>query len=177
MLISLLLASSLGSANAALAGLAWANGLWVPMGGFNAPGTSISSYYTWSPNPVVPSSSLSPIFNVPFDFIPMIWGCSDGDVSGFNAAMKSNFSNVKLTPGKEILAFNEPDLKGQADCSPERAADVWKSSIEPLKAKGYRLGSPAVTGGGKEWMQRWFRACEGGCDPDFIAVHWVSQCW
>lgn len=171
--------SSLGAclaANLTAAGLAWANDLWVPMGGFTSPNTSISSYYTWSPNPVVPSPQDPPSFNVPFDFIPMLWGCTDDYIAAFNTAVARNFDNVNLTRDRDILGFNEPDLAVQSNCSPRRAAEVWKSTLEPLKAKGYRLGSPAVTGGpgGKEWMRQWFKACEGGCNPDFVAVHWVS---
>jgi len=109
----------------------------------------------------------------------MIWGCTDDDVSSFNTALSSHFNDVRLTSRKEILAFNEPDLAAQANCSPERAAAVWKSTLEPLKAKGYRLGSPAVTGdpSGKVWLEAWLEACEGGCNPDFVAVHWVSPPW
>ena len=107
----------------------------------------------------------------------MLWGCTDDYINPFNAAVARNFDNVNLTRSKDILGFNEPDLAVQSNCSPERAAEVWKSTLEPLKAKGYRLGSPAVTGGpgGKEWMREWFKACAGGCNPDFVAVHWVSS--
>jgi hypothetical protein len=165
------------AANRTAAGLAWPNQLWVPMAGFTGPSTSISSYYTWTPHPVIPTPDLPPIYNVPFDFIPNLWGCTDDKINEFNDALRGNFSNVKLTPSREILGFNEPDLPGQANCSPERAAEVWQSTLEPLKKQGYRIGSPAVSGGpaGKAWMQRWFEVCDGGCDPDFVAVHWVCS--
>lgn len=162
---------------AASPGLAWPNQLYVPMAGFAGPGTAISSYYTWSPNPIIKPKSYPSIYSVPFDFIPMIWGCSDDDIAGFNAALNTTFQGVNLTSTKDILAFNEPDLGAQANCSPEKAAQVWKDVLEPLKKKGYRLGSPAVTGGpaGKQWMQDWLEGCQGGCNPDFVAVHWVVK--
>jgi hypothetical protein len=176
LLAQILLPHPSRAANETAAGLAWPNALYVPMGGFNAPGSAVSSYYTWSPQPVIPTEDLSAAYDVPFDFIPMLWGCSDDDVSSFSHAVNCNFWDAHLTSQQDVLGFNEPDLAGQADCSPEQAAEVWKSTLEPLKQKGYRLGSPAVTGGpdGKQWMQRWFEVCDRGCNPDFIAVHWVN---
>lgn len=175
--LTVLILITLRITQAASPGLAWPNQLYVPMAGFTAPNTAISSYYTWSPSPVIKPKSYPSTFDVPFDFIPMIWGCSEADISGFNQALKGDFGGVNLTSTKDILGFNEPDLGAQANCSPERAAKVWIEVLEPLKKQGYRLGSPAVTGGpeGKKWMQDWFAACNGGCDPDFVAVHWVSS--
>ncbi|ODN78071.1 hypothetical protein L198_08022 [Cryptococcus wingfieldii CBS 7118] len=140
-------------------------------------GTQISSYYTWSPNPVVPTADDSDIYDVPFSFVPMLWGCtSQSETDAFLEQLAGNFSNVTLTPSRDILGFNEPDHAGQAECTPSQAAQVWVDVLEPLKEKGYRLGSPAVTGGdtGKQWMIDWYSACNGGCNPDFTAVHWYD---
>jgi hypothetical protein len=46
--------------------------------------------------------------------------------------------------GRTLLAFNEPDLAGQASMSVETALDLWPQ----LQATGVRLGAPAVAYGG-----------------------------
>lgn len=56
--------------------------------------------------------------------------------------------------------------------TPERGAELWTTYIEPLKAQGMRLGTPAPSSApsGKTWMQEWLQACNGGCNPDFVAL-------
>lgn len=105
----------------------------------------------------------------------MLWGCTPAYVDPFLAALNKNWDGRALTHNKAILGFNEPDLAAQANCSAKDAAEVWKRVLQPLKRKGYRLGSPAVTNGpdGKKWLGDWWAACAGGCDPDFMTVHWV----
>ncbi|WVR00018.1 hypothetical protein IAU59_007160 [Kwoniella sp. CBS 9459] len=159
-------------------GLAWANGNWVPMGGFTStnPMTQISSYYNWSPFPTIPAENSTEKWDVPFPFVPMLWGCTAAYTDPFIQQVNNNFSHVQLTNGRAILGFNEPDHPQQALCSPQEAADVWRNVLEPLKYKGYRLGSPSVTSGeaGRQWMQEWYDACQGGCNPDFLALHWYD---
>lgn len=83
---------------------------------------------------------------------------------------------AKLLGRKELLTFNEPNEANQANCTPARAAAVWKKEVEPLREQGWRVGAPAVnTGGfGMAWMLDWWRECNGSCRPDFLAVHFVS---
>lgn len=140
-------------------GLSWANGQWVPLTPWEGPNTSISAVYDWAPAPNVNSS---------FPFVPMLWGCDESHISAWDSAAAANFSNVRLTPDRALLAFNEPELGVQSNCSPSTAAALWISHFEPLKAKGYRLGTPAVTMGpnGKAWLLEWFAECAGGCNPD-----------
>ncbi|ORY35558.1 hypothetical protein BCR39DRAFT_592001 [Naematelia encephala] len=137
------------------------------MTSFTGPHTHISAYYTWSPNPISDDA--------PFPFIPMLWGCNSTYTLPFQQAVENEFDRVGLTADHAILAFNEPDLVGQAECTPSQAASAWMHYLEPLKGK-FRLGSPAVTSGpgGKQWMLDWFQACGGGCNPDFIALHWYD---
>ena len=45
---------------------------------------------------------------------------------------------------KVVLGFNEPERGEQANISPADAARAWKEYIEPLRAQGARLGSPAI---------------------------------
>ncbi|WVQ68045.1 uncharacterized protein L199_006251 [Kwoniella botswanensis] len=157
-------------------GLAWPNRLWVPMGGFTAPGTVISSYYTWGPDPIIPPTNSSDIWDIPFPFIPMLWGCTPTYVEPFQRALWSDFPNATLTPQRDILGFNEPDHPQQALCTAQEAATVWREVLEPLRYQGYRLGSPAVTSGetGRQWMKDWYDACQGACNPDFLALHWYD---
>ena len=158
-------------------GLAWPNQLWVPMAGFTASDTRISTYYNWGPDANVPSSRQRPLFDVPFPFVPMLWGCNSTYTEPFQEAVKNNFSDVMLTNQRDILGFNEPEITGQSECTPQEAVDAWLTYLEPLKAQGYRLGSPAVTSGdyGKAWYKEWWSLCAGRCNPDFIALHWVRH--
>lgn len=153
-------------------GLAWPNANWVPLSGFTAPSSRISSYYNWGPAPLPPT----PTNPNPFPFIPMLWGCTPDYVDPFLSALSRNWDGQNLITDKAILGFNEPNLAAQANCSPGDAAEVWRRVLQPLKKKGYRLGSPAVTNGedGRQWLDAWWAACQGGCDPDFMTVHWVS---
>jgi hypothetical protein len=173
----LVLASQVGGYNWTKPGLAWPNSYYVPMAGFDGNNTLISSYYNWSPSPVITPKGYSSLYAVPFPFIPMLWGCNATYTDPFQSAVDSNFSNAALTPDRVVLGFNEPDITGQSDCSPSDAASAWKIYLEPLRSKGYRVGSPAVSSGtaGKGWLEDWFEACGGGCNPDFIALHWVSE--
>jgi hypothetical protein len=185
--LCVLCASLVRAAKSGKAGLAWPNSVWVPMAGFTNGNSTIdwlvsskpvitmliSRYYNWAPDPVIPNTR-NPLYSVPFDFVPMLWAPNSTYLEPFLEAVANNFSDVNLTPQRDILAFNEPNQVGQADCTPQEAAQVWAQHLEPLKTQGYRLGSPAVTSApdGMDWMQEWLRACNGSCNPDFIAVHW-----
>lgn len=54
---------------------------------------------------------------------------------------------------------------------------MWKTYLEPLRAQGIRLGSPAPSSApsGKTWLQGFFAACAGGCTVDFIALRMCSR--
>lgn len=56
--------------------------------------------------------------------------------------------------------------------TPEEGAAMWKTYLEPLRAQGVRLGSPAPSNApsGKIWLEKFFVACSGGCTVDFIAL-------
>jgi len=106
----------------------------------------------------------------------MLWGASDKDTG------TPFYDNVKrqIDGGANIsyvLAFNEPDgghSTGGSSLPVDLAAKRWIAEIEPLKKLGVKLGAPAVTGAasGWTWMENFFDACKGGCNPDFIPVHW-----
>lgn len=65
---------------------------------------------------------------------------------------------------------------GGSDIAPERAAELWRTNIEPLASDGVRLGAPGVSSApdGIKWLQSFFAAC-AGCTVDFIPVHWYGD--
>lgn len=148
----------------AKAGLAWNN----PNLSMNALGSSnnIGWYYTWSawPIPAAPSH---------LEFVPMFWGMQQ--ITDFQAQV--NPGTILERNYKNILAMNEPNQQGQAQVSAGDAAAQWKQYLEPLKANtGVRLGSPAPTNApsGKQWLYDFLGACGGGCNVDFIALHYYG---
>jgi hypothetical protein len=112
-------------------------------------------------------------------FVPMLWGASDSDTgTPFLDSVKKQISggaNISY-----VLAFNEPDgghSTGGSNLAVTTAAARWKAEIEPLKKLGVKVGAPAVTGAesGWQWLANWFQECDGGCNPDFIPVHWYGN--
>lgn len=69
--------------------------------------------------------------------------------------------------------FNEPDFVNEANMDPVAAAGIWMQYIQPLKAKGVRLGGPAVTASstGQPWLASFLAAC-ANCTIDFLPLHW-----
>lgn len=112
-------------------------------------------------------------------FVPMLWGASDQDTGApFYDSVKrqiDNGANISF-----VLTFNEPDAAhavGGSDLGVSLAATRWKADIEPLKALGVKVGAPGVTGAesGWTWLDEWFKSCNGGCNPDFMTVHWYGN--
>ena len=95
----------------------------------------------------------------------MLWGTGGDRVSKFQAIMAA----LPNQP-THVMAFNEPDLGSQANISPQAAAAGFKQYLQPLAAKGIRVGSPAIAYS-TDWLQSFFTACNG-CDISFIAIHW-----
>jgi hypothetical protein len=139
-------------------GLAWNNADESSIKNFA--NSQVSSIYTWSPwKPSIVDS-------LGIEFIPMLWG--EKQIGDFTNLVKPGYA-------KTVLGFNEPNQSGQAEMSPQRAAQVWKQYIQPLKNQGYALISPACTSApsGKTWMQQFFAACDG-CTFDGLALHWYG---
>lgn len=117
--------------------------------------------------------------NKNMQFVPMLWGAKPTDTgTPFYDSVKRQLdggANISY-----VLGFNEPDGPGStggSSLSADLAAARWKVEIEPLKKLGIKLGAPAVTGAasGWAWLEEWFQACNGGCNPDFIPVHWYGN--
>ncbi|KAF9469066.1 glycosyl hydrolase catalytic core-domain-containing protein [Collybia nuda] len=140
-------------------GIAWALGEDPALKNFKT--NKVSPIYTWSP--WIPQKAKS----LGFDPIPMLW--SEKQLADFKRLVVKGYAST-------VLGFNEPNQKGQADMTPQHAADVWRQNINPLKDQGYRLISPAVTSApsGKQWMKDFFTACNG-CHFDGLALHWYGN--
>ncbi|KAH8116245.1 hypothetical protein DFH11DRAFT_1474712, partial [Phellopilus nigrolimitatus] len=149
-----------GVSNTSKAGLAWPNGNYNDYRQYTTTG-KVSWYYTWSPNPI----------NANLEFVPQLWGTAQ--VDAFSSIINNTISKNDITA---VLGFNEPEQSGQSNLSVEEGAELWKTYIEPLKGQGIRLGTPATSSApsGKAWIQDWLSACGGGCNPDFVALHWYD---
>lgn len=146
-------------------------------------------YYTWGPDPVDGAT---------IEFVPMFWGSKNIDdwqssinstiseldvkaILGFNEFVVPSSSHHPLncSGATSILTYNlRPQQSGQSNLTPSDGASLWQTYIEPLKSANpsLRLGSPAPSSApsGKTWLQEWLSACNGGCTPDFIALHWYD---
>ncbi len=72
-----------------------------------------------------------------------------------------------------LLGLNEPDRPDQANCSVEEALEIWPD----LMATGLRLGSPAPSDGGLNWLFKFIEECdERNYRVDFVAMHWYLGC-
>ena len=113
-------------------------------------------YYTWGAK--IPKGAPKGI-----DFKPMIWGYW-GDKKGL-----ANVANQAKTAGiKELLGFNEPDRKNQANMSVEKALRVWPLLMET----GMRLGSPACVHPDDDWMKAFMAGVKKQkLRVDFVTVH------
>ena len=137
--------------------------------------TSSTSDLTWYYNyQASPSSAYS---GSPLAFVPMLWGAADPNDHSFLDSV-----NAQLDGGANIthvLGFNEPDgtaATGGSGITPATAAAAWKRQMEPFRARGVKLGAPAVTGApsGLTWLQSFQTACNN-CTFDFVPVHWYGN--
>jgi hypothetical protein len=104
------------------------------------------------------------------EFVPMLWSTNKGhDGSQF-------FNQAK--GARIVFGFNEPERGEQANMNPTEAAHAWKTYIEPLRAHGARLGSPAIasTDQGLQWLQQFLNELNKlGGRIDFLSLHWYGR--
>ncbi len=94
------------------------------------------------------------------EYVPMKWGNSNvGD-------------NVLYKQGSpHLLGFNEPDANEQANMTVDQAINRWPQLLN----SGLRLGSPAPTDGGLNWLYNFIdRADNDNLRVDYVAVHWYK---
>jgi hypothetical protein len=61
-----------------------------------------------------------------------------------------------------LLIFEtRPNQNGQSNMTPEEGVKLWKEYIEPMKAHGYKLCSPATSSApnGYTWVEEFFKIC------------------
>jgi hypothetical protein len=99
-------------------------------------------------------------------FVPMIWGKWSLDKS-----LVTVDSLAKAGKVKQLLGFNEPDGKEQANLTVEESLGYWPK----LMNLNILLGSPACVHADNAWMKDFMaKATEKGFRVDFICVHWYG---
>ncbi|MBN1516536.1 hypothetical protein JXA32_08195 [Candidatus Sumerlaeota bacterium] len=85
------------------------------------------------------------------------------------------YSNiVSKTGSPHALGFNEPDSSDQADMTVAQCIEQWPY----LEAAGLRLGSPAPTDGGLDYLYEFLDSAEtNNRRVDFVAVHMYKGGW
>lgn len=118
---------------------------------------SVSWYYDWGPVPDISGVSSH------IQFVPMIWGR--------NGLSDETLQAVKGTGARELLGFNEPNGKRQANMTVQEALDAWPK----LEALNMRLGSPAPAGDATKpdgWLAQFMAGAKAwGYRVDFICIH------
>jgi len=101
----------------------------------------------------------------------MLWG--QRQIGEWTSTINETIRTRKVT---HALGPNEPQQGAQSNLTAQQGADLWKTYMQPLKAQGILLGSPAPSSApsGKTWLQDFLTACNGGCTVDFIALHWYA---
>ena len=104
------------------------------------------------------------------EYVPMCWGLNSVSSFGSNAAGAAH-----------VLSFNEPDHPDQSHIDPQTAAENHIKYVNPLGSSA-QIGSPAITNGagtnplmGLDWLNAFFKACNGQCKIDFVAFHWYDS--
>lgn len=102
------------------------------------------------------------------EYVPNFWGPSKW---GLWNQRKKEISKMN---SQRILAFNEPDVKGQADMDPKYAATLFMQELEPYRKKGIKVSSPQIVWD-VDWMDKFLKALRAkGGDVDFMAIHWYG---
>jgi len=75
-----------------------------------------------------------------------------------------------------LLSFNEPDAcYGGSSCmAVNDSVAAYMGYMQPFAGKA-RLGAPAVTNVGLEWLDDFLGNCSGKCRIDFVPIHWYSN--
>ena len=113
-------------------------------------------FYSWGA--AVPAGAPEGI-----QFTPMIWG-----YHGKNEPITAAGKAAKAAGINELLGFNEPDQKKQADLTVETALDAWPALMET----GLRLGSPGCVHPDREWMKAFMAGAKTRkLRVDFVCIH------
>jgi hypothetical protein len=98
------------------------------------------------------------------EFVPMIWGRQSATQE------KMDYLNNLESMGviENVLAFNEPDLEGQANLTVDEAVDLWPL-LETLNGP---ISSPVTSAPLNDWMRNFMnKAIDENLRIDFVAIH------
>ena len=131
-------------------------------------GDAVSWSYDWSSN--VPAEDTQSLFGkYQMDWCPMIW---NGNYNPENIRAWKKAHPEALY----ILAFNEPNLKDQANMTPAQAAELWPAVVSLAKELNMKLVSPALNYGTLEgykdpvkWLDEFIAQPQVSAD-DFVAI-------
>ncbi|CAJ2511566.1 Uu.00g071910.m01.CDS01 [Anthostomella pinea] len=129
-------------------------------------GSQISWAYNWG--------SYSDGLEESITYYPMLWSTASDHSSDWDAN-----AEAAISKGSDcLLSFNEPDNAGQANMSPADAATGHINFMNKYASKA-RISSPAITSSnnanqGIDWLNQFFKACDGKCQVDFCTAHWYG---
>lgn len=116
---------------------------------------NLSWYYSWGSKYTVTTTP---------SFVPMIRSARSMD----QGAIKYATSQLPLTKAKNLLGFNEPDVRSQANMTVDQAISLWPQ----LQTTGLRLGSPATANPSSLWLEEFMsKAKSRGLRVDFMTMH------
>ncbi|WFD35233.1 hypothetical protein MCUN1_002083 [Malassezia cuniculi] len=118
-------------------------------------------YHHWQDGPVDALTRL--------EFVPTYWGPSKmGDWKRRKREMNHNWP-------QNILAFNEPDIEGQANMDPEWAVEEFMNELQPYADRGVKVSSPQMVWD-LDWLKQFMDSCNArGCKISYIALHWYGS--
>ena len=134
--------------------------------------SDLNWYYNYGP------MATQQLLESKLQFVPMLFGNPSLGDTLFNISVAEQISSGANI--SHVLSFNEPDgstSTGGSSVDPKTAAALFKAQVEPLRAKGLKLGAPAVTSSqsGLVWLSSFFDACGNGCDVDFMPIHFYGD--
>lgn len=116
----------------------------------------VNWYYSWGSKYTVTTTP---------SFVPMIRNAAtllEQNALGYVT------SQLPVTKTKNLLGFNEPDHRNQANMSVDEAIRLWPK----LQATGLRLGSPATISPTSPWLSEFMsKAKNRGLRVDFMTMH------
>ncbi|MCQ8239312.1 glycosyl hydrolase [Rhizosaccharibacter radicis] len=138
----------------------------------------VSWYYDWAGLPEKPITA-DVLIKAGMDFYPMLWNGSFDPNQVTTLLLQNPFVHY-------LLVLNEPNLTGQANMTPQQAAQLWPT-FEAISARtGVKIVGPQMTWGTMAnygdpvaWLDAFYAAYEsdhGGRAPqiDYLGFHWYD---
>lgn len=122
--------------------------------------TGASWVYDWYPE--------APPDDAGMQWVPMV-----PDASAVDPHVLKYLAEAAHTgAAKYLLGFNEPDIKDEADMTPEQAANLWPK----LESTGLQLGSPAPARPYDGWLAQFMQlARERHLRVNFLTLHYYQD--